>query len=232
MRRVCLLALAVAMFATTTAKANLFYTFRAVGNYSEVGINDGDTISSPISIDVADVPLSFTFEIYLTEDGKGADPTPITSNGDLRSGGVQISDAGDSIFTLDSISANTAQFDSGGANAANGKISVTQLASNPSTVAVDSDGGVLLGTVTFTIDGSIGDTVDVSLDDPSGSDDIVAGTSPSTTVLDGILSAPTTITINVVPEPSSIMLCGLAVCGMAGAGFRRWRRRKAEPLAS
>jgi hypothetical protein len=68
----------------------------------------------------------------------------------------------------------------------------------------------------------------VGLDTDNGTN----GTNPGLYTFSGARDAPFTITVTpslaAVPEPSSMLLCGFAACGM---GFGAWRRYKAKKAA-
>jgi hypothetical protein len=120
----------------------------------------------------------------------------------------------------------------------------------PNATLISNSGGkqiyqIFLGTVTVSnATGSTQFAVTSFNNSPNTSDFVVINgdstlTSPTGYVLDldgqtsnntnffGTEDTTTTFTVAAVPEPSSMMLCGLVVCGGA---YVAWRRRKAEAI--
>ncbi len=210
--------------------ATLGFLVTAGTSQARVFFEVGEAGSIGTSFDVAPSG-SIDLEIYLSEDGKGppAEKFAISANGDLRSYGVLLTNVdtgdGDTVVSATSFTSNAA-FDATGSSST---LTTTSAASDAvalnAPVAPDGSGRVFLGTFTFTVDAgaSFGDAMNISITDRfAASPDNRTG---NFTDLDPFLS-PATITVNVVPEPSSMILCGLAVAGIGGGVLRRRFRKQ------
>ncbi|MCI0681427.1 MAG: PEP-CTERM sorting domain-containing protein [Gemmataceae bacterium] len=196
----------------------------AVAGRSDAGLSfqfaDGFGVPLGSSVTI-NVGATSTIRVYLVQTAG-----EISGDGNLESFGVKINytDTGDGIVAKVDNTGDIASnifFDDSEVKTAGGTSSSLRDAVLFNLPQAPSGGRVFLGSFKFT-GLSIGDQ-DITAGDVTGGDDTLTGNG---TVLDALI-ATATVTITVVPEPSSLALVGVAATGVAGAAYRRWRRRKA-----
>jgi hypothetical protein len=165
--------------------------------------------------------------VYLLQTGSS---TNLSANG-LVDGGVSLSFSATAPFTVASTSNITPNSAFGGPNntsltTSGGTTTATVQVHNNSPILAPTGGAdanrILLGTFTFT-GLTAGTAVTLTaLPDPSTQNNIDG----LNNVLDSMVhNSQAAITVNAVPEPSTLVLTGLLACGFAGAAARRYRRR-------
>jgi hypothetical protein len=174
------------------------------------------------------VGSTVAIQVYLLQTNTGTSNT-LTTNG-LVDGGLALQFSSTAPFTISStsnITPNTAQF--GGTNntsltTSGGTTTATLQVHNNTPVVAPTSGAnanrILLGTFTFT-GVSSGSAITVTAFPDPGSANNIDGAGNN---LDGFISQ-SQAAITVVPEPSTLVLTGLlAVGGLTGAAWRRYRR--------
>ncbi len=195
--------------------------------------------SGPLTMDAG---TSTNVQIFLDETITGASTHVIgsTVNGNLvgvMTGGIRINATGSGTSSITGGNYNTGDFDVGSFATGNPSTIQNAIFVNPPVVGttVGSTVSVLLGNLTILANGSNGDSNVFSLrdlDSTPGVDDIVLddGFGGLNSVLDlaaNMTYDSLTINITAVPEPSSMVLAGIA--GSAGA-FCYWRRRRGSAV--
>jgi hypothetical protein len=180
------------------------------------------------SFTIAGVSSTVDIRVYLV--ATGSDATDLQTDG-LKSYGVQLNYSGSATAKVVSTSdiTNNAAFTGVDGKAIENDGGATDWARSRDSIGTGSvasttngsEERILLATFRFT-GLSLGDTLVFSAD-PTSTTDTVLG---DNTVIDTLINGQSG-TISVVPEPGSMMLCGLAVLGMVGVGYRRLRRKAA-----
>ncbi len=164
---------------------------------------------------------SIVVDVYLTQNGTG------TSNGlntlGLLQAGVQLNTQNPNVANVTSTTYNSA-FEAGSTTTgSNASITEGQIILPPVTSPTNDPNRILLGQFTFTASSGAGgqSTLSVTtLPGSPGGDNILG----DGTVIDSLISnSSAVITVNAVPEPSTLLLTGLAAGGIA-AGFTRRKR--------
>jgi hypothetical protein len=193
---------------------------------------------------LAGTPITWT--VYLV-DRSGATATTLSSNGGMSGGGVNVTSSAPTVVSVNSTppppgagqsttpNSTFAQWPNGWSNAgsATNNIHLNVTGGFAQGVQPDSAGRVLLGTYTFTATntGSTPITATITANDPNPgalSDNAFFNLGlPNNGGFDTAIAAGTQqVTIAAVPEPGSMLLCGLGAVGLAA--YRR-RTRKAAP---
>jgi hypothetical protein len=182
------------------------------------------------------VGQTVTIDVYVAQTGSS---TGLSAQG-LNSGGVQLNTSSPSIATVTSVTPN-AQFDNSSSGiGANAFVTVNQVFSPaikaPTTGSTPPPlNAVLLGAFTFTGQ-SAGSTLTVTAVPSTGTSvNVIAPGGADSGSIDSMLSAsPVSASINVfaVPEPASMILCGLAVSGFGAGVLRRRFLGKKEQAAA
>ncbi|AWM38317.1 hypothetical protein GobsT_35540 [Gemmata obscuriglobus] len=211
--RVFLLTVTLALFSGASARADYQYQFVS---------STGQT--SPTTFNV-DLNGTINIQVYLVQTAPPTDPKQDLSQHGLVAGGVRLNYMNNNVqvagITPNSLTAG--QFESASTTIANSKKYARLNVINDvdgGAVMPDSNGRVLLGTFTFT-GMSMGQTLVYTSDASSGVDNILANGQ----FLDSMINySASQITINVVPEPGTMVLSGLLAVGIAGGAARRLRR--------
>ncbi|MDY3563050.1 PEP-CTERM sorting domain-containing protein [Gemmata sp. JC673] len=208
--RVFLLTVTLALFSGASARAGYQYQFVSGGQVinSSIQVNQGSTVD---------------VQVYLIQTG-GSDGL---STSGLNAAGVRLNYSPSGVAQVTAITPNSTPigaFDTATTTISTGstKYARLNLSNEPggSGPAISPDGRVLLGTFTFS-GMSVGTTTVYASDATSGIDNILANGQ----FLDSMINySASTITINVVPEPGTMVLSGLLAVGIAGGAVRRFRR--------
>jgi hypothetical protein len=201
----------------------------------------GGTLSANPQIPVG---TTITWTVYLV-DRTGATATTLKSNGGMSGGAVAVSSSAPSIVSVQSNpappggsqsttpSSTFAQWPNGWTNSgsATNNIVLATLGSFAGGVQPDTAGRTLLGTYTFTALAPGGATLTAQDPNPNvASNNAFFNTTglPNQGGFDSQIAAGTqALTITAVPEPGSMLLCGLGAVGLAA--YRR-RTRKTAPV--
>jgi hypothetical protein len=163
--------------------------------------------------------------VYLAQTSS---TTGLSSTG-LNAGGVQLNTSTSSIANVTNVTANSA-FDTNSTNAGS-SASVTEHQTTSSAVLAPTSGTdanrILLGTFTFT-GVSTGTTLTVTAVPSTGTSVNVLGDG---TVIDSMIHNASAA-VTVVPEPSSLILTGLAAAALGTGLVRRRLRRSVQPQAA
>jgi hypothetical protein len=223
---------------TLTLLALLLGGRSARAGYTFVFADGSGTATNNFTIDQAHGQTSVDIRVYLAQTGG---TTGLSATG-LNAAGVQLGSFNASVATVadtSAIKANDANpgttgvgghFDSvntiKGFNSGSPYLTEQYTASSSALLAATSGADanrILVGTFTFTPGSPAGGTTSTVTANPfpGSAVDVLAD---GTDITNLIANATATITVTAVPEPSTLLMCGLFATGIGTAAWRRYRR--------
>jgi len=177
-----------------------------------------DNGSTPQNSFAVNVGQTITISIYLTQDGGGTSNALNTLG--LSSAGVQLNTTTPSVANVTAVAGNSAFDGIHYTTGANATLNETVIVNSPVVSPSNDPNRIYLGSFTFT-GYSAGTTTSISAVTPGGASNVLGD---YTTSIDNLIAGSSVaISVNAVPEPSSLILGGLLACGIC-CGYVKRRR--------